>query len=465
MRGGNLLGGLRLGGLSTRPLDFPCFVKMEFRASISSEGADLSSNDQLEFLPWLRRKSGREISSMLSIGWSSYGRSLFSSRRIHAGECMLSVPYSAQLSPDITPSFLRPQICNDVGAIGRLAIVLLAEMRRGQGSDWAPYISRLPGFDEMHCLIFWSDDELEMIRSSQIYHEVHDHRTSIEKEYLAAKPVQRLTSERESHDFQSFGWGLKFLMRTIPYFWMCWITGMGNLKGRIFDFLNHDGNSENVLMSNEDSETSEVISARDYAAGEQVLIRYGKFPNATLLLDFGFTLKDNKYDQVQISMDVPQDDPLYSVKCELLQKHCMPRLENGTSKHDRGTFTIKEVKVVHGSGKGIPPALRAFVRVLSANSLDELEEMNVEASENDGRLARRPLKNRTREITGHRILLSQITSMIQRYDVSLQSLRYVAIAPGRSEWPCRIEMARDLLSGELRVLKSAYSWLCNYCSD
>lgn len=31
----------------------------------------------------------------------------------------------------------------------------------------------------------------------------------------------------------------------------------------------------------------------------QVMIRYGKFSNATLLLDFGFTLQHNLYDQVE----------------------------------------------------------------------------------------------------------------------------------------------------------------------
>lgn len=42
----------------------------------------------------------------------------------------------------------------------------------------------------------------------------------------------------------------------------------------------------------------------------------------------------------------------------------------------------------------------------------ELEEMAMEAAENDGRLARRPLKNAEREIHAHRKLLSHLDDMI-----------------------------------------------------
>ena len=37
----------------------------------------------------------------------------------------------------------------------------------------------------------------------------------------------------------------------------------------------------------------------------QVVIRYGKFPNATLMLDFGFTLPYNIRDQVKPSIPEP----------------------------------------------------------------------------------------------------------------------------------------------------------------
>ncbi|XP_024043661.1 uncharacterized protein LOC102631220 isoform X2 [Citrus sinensis] len=68
-------------------------------------------------------------------------------------------------------------------------------------------------------------------------------------------------------------------------------------KGGITDFLNHDGLSEAVVLHDEDKQLSEVIADRDYAPKEEVWITYGKFPNSTLLLDFGFSLPYNIYDE------------------------------------------------------------------------------------------------------------------------------------------------------------------------
>ncbi|CAA7398161.1 unnamed protein product [Spirodela intermedia] len=355
---GHRLTGLRFRHLSPRPLDFLCFIGMESRAAISTEGTFLLNRDDLEFLPWLRRKSGREISSVLSIGCSTYGRSLFSSRYIDAGECILSVPYSVQITPDNIPSFLKPLIANDVGDIGRLAIVLLAERRRGQDSEWALYFSSLPYIDDMHCLVL-------------------------------------------DHFSEFFGdISLKSFMHAYA-----------------LDFLNHDGNSENVLMDDEDNETSVV------------LIRYGKFPNATLLLDFGFTLPENMYDQKQLE----------ALQCgRIINAVALNSVLVHTGLNDKPEFvwcsdkfsplnslifsiSCREVRSTHGTGKGIPPSLRAFARVLSAKSPEELEEMRVEASENDGRLARRPLSSRSREIEAHRILISQIAPMIQSHNASIEN--------------------------------------------
>ncbi|ESR54296.1 hypothetical protein CICLE_v10023738mg, partial [Citrus x clementina] len=70
------------------------------------------------------------------------------------------------------------------------------------------------------------------------------------------------------------------------------------------DFLNHDGLSEAVVLHDEDKQLSEVIADRDYAPKEEVWITYGKFPNSTLLLDFGFSLPYNIYDEVSFEFQL-----------------------------------------------------------------------------------------------------------------------------------------------------------------
>lgn len=54
----------------------------------------------------------------------------------------------------------------------------------------------------------------------------------------------------------------------------------------------------------------------------------------------------------------------------------------------------------------------------SVGSCSDLKALGVEAAENDGRLARCPLKDMEYEIKAHHILLSQLTRMIQDRDAA-----------------------------------------------
>ncbi|XP_077213575.1 ribulose-1,5 bisphosphate carboxylase/oxygenase large subunit N-methyltransferase, chloroplastic-like [Tasmannia lanceolata] len=432
----------------------------------TANAVSLSKKDSLglvedcgEFLPWLQQKAGLEISSVLSVGVSIYGRSLFASKFIEAGDCILKVPYSVQISPDNILPKIGSFLGDDVSNIARLAVVFLAEQKMRQDSEWAPYISSLPQIGELHSTIFWSKAELEMVQKSPLYQDTINHRAYIEKEFLKVRPVL----ERFPHNFEDMT--VEDFMHAYALVGSrAWGTSKGLSLIPFADFLNHDGVSEAVLLSDEDREISEVIADRDYAAGEEVFIRYGKFSNATLLLDFGFTLPYNIYDQVQIWMGISQHDPLCKLKLELLQKHCMPTITYANGFNSFGnSFTIKEVRSSRGKGRGIPQSLRAFVRVLSATSPQELKDMANEAAQTDGRLARRPL-NSSREIEAHDMLLSQIAQMIQEYDASIKSLGYVNSHATCSQVALRRRMAKDLLAGELRILQSASSWLKNYCA-
>lgn len=406
-----------------------------------------------DFLPWLEQKARVKISSFLSIGKSTYGWSLFASKPIQYGDCILRVPYSVQISPENTPLEITSSLDDGIGNVGKLAIVILAEQKMGQNSEWAPYITRLPRPGEMHNTIFWSNDELDMIRQSSVYHETLNLKAQIEKEYLSISPVlhqfpaifEDIALKEFMHAYALVGsraWGSTKGLSLIPF----------------ADFLNHDGAAETVLLSDEDKQCSEVIADQNYAPGEQVLIRYGKFSNATLLVDFGFTQSYNIHDQVQLQLDVPHDDLLCRMKLELLHGHTTPAIKDV---NNCGSFTIKEVRSARGKGKGIPQSLRAFSRVLCCNSPEELSNLAMEAAQNDGRLARYPFKCKIREFQAHHTLLTCVTLLIEEYDASIKSL---GVAESTSEvLNIRRQMARNLLTGELRVLKSAYAWLTNYC--
>ncbi|CAI0411568.1 unnamed protein product [Linum tenue] len=170
--------------------------------------------------------------------------------------------------------------------------------------------------------------------------------------------------------------------------------------------------------------------------------------------------------QVEIQMSVPDGDILHQMKMEIFQRHELPTIcdANDVKSSSWNCFTIREVKSAKGKGKGIPQSIRAFARVLSCTRPEDLSDLAVEAAQNDGRLARRPFKDNSREIRAHTILLSHINRLIDQCHASIKSLlprSFVVSASGRHSF--RRQMAMDLHTGELRVLKSASAWLENYC--
>jgi hypothetical protein len=72
----------------------------------------------------------------------------------------------------------------------------------------------------------------------------------------------------------------------------------------------------------------------------------------------------------------------------------------------------------------------------------------MEAAQNDGRLARRPLKNSSREIQAHEILLSRISQLLEEYNVSMKV--NMLIFPSLIDWSCRFNFT---VKSQEQVLK------------
>lgn len=298
-----------------------------------------------------------------------------------------------------------------------------------------------------------------MIRQSSVYQETINHEAQIRQNYLALKPVLDCFPEiYEDVQFENFKHAYGLVASR------AWESMKGQSLIPFADFLNHDGTSESVVLCDVKEQVSEVIADRDYVPGEEVLIRYGRFPNSTLLLDFGFTVPCNKYDQVVIQVDIPYNDDLRTMKFDILQKHCLPKIKDANFSPSGASFVVKEVRSSNGKGKGIPQSLRAFARVMCCTSSQELNDLVMEAAQHDGRLARRPLAKRSLEIRAHEILLLLIDELIEKYDVSIKSLHMLESTNCR-KFSIRRQMAQDLLNGEVCVLRSASAWLKNYCQS
>ncbi|XP_037408770.1 ribosomal lysine N-methyltransferase 4-like isoform X3 [Triticum dicoccoides] len=387
------------------------------------------------FLRWLRSKAGSGISSVLRIGTSPLGRSLFASQPIQEGDCILQLPHTAQLTQDKLPREVRLLLDDDAAVAGdtaaKVAVLLMMEQRLGHESGWAPYVTSLPAKDQMHNMMFWDLDELDMVRHSPVYDEAIKQKEQVRKQFSAAKPAL----EHFPHLFEEIKLE-DFMHSSALVSSRAWQTSRGVSLVPFADFLNHDGASDSILVYDEEKAVSEVIADRNYAVGEQA----------------------------HIWIDMSEQDPLYKKKLDIWEKHRTPKSQHMCSSGcARTSFAIKEVKCSGNKGVGIPQALRAFVRIFCATSIEELEEMTVEAAENDGRLARRPLKHAEGEVHAHRKLLLHLDNMIQGHSTAIEQLETIDGAASRSMHPFRKEMAKNLLAGELQILQSAYAWVANYC--
>ncbi|XP_073026906.1 uncharacterized protein [Primulina eburnea] len=372
--------------------------------------------------------------------------------------CHWNILVWKQMAPDNLPPEISCLLGDKVGNVAKVALLILLEQKLARNSEWAPYVSRLPKAEKMHSTVFWSNDELEMIQPSALYRETLKQKTQIGKDFTAIKAT-----------FDGFHYGVQDItLQEFAYAYglvtsRAWESSRGVSLIPFADFLNHDGTSEAYVLSDELKQHSEVLADRDYAPGDQILIRYGRFSNATLLLDFGFTVPHNIYDQVLVEFSIPHDDHFNAWKLGLLERYRVrntKEINDFTS--DGNIFRIKEVRAGSKKGKGIPQALRAFGRIVSSNSRQEINAMVKEAEQNDGRLARYPLKNRIREIEAHQFLLVKMAQLIEEHKAHIKLLE--PTPPYLQENSVRRrKFAKDLLDGELRVLTSASAWLKNYC--
>ncbi|CAI0411569.1 unnamed protein product [Linum tenue] len=417
---------------------FTVSLRFSAKSNISSSSSQAKllnppDEDCRGFLPWLEEKAGAEISTKLYIGKSSYGRSLFASQHIQRGDCILKVPFKAQIAPDNLPRDVKVILVDEVDHVSMVAVAILAETKHGKDSRWAPYISCFPRLEEMNSTVFWSEDELNMIYGSTVYEETIKQKFIIRDAFSKIRPVLETFPEVFGSILYEDFMHAYALVKS-----RAWECPKGVSLIPFADFLNHDGFSEAIVVNDEEKQESEVTADCNYA------------PEG----------------EVEIQMSVPDGDILHQMKMEIFQRHELPTIcdANDVKSSSWNCFTIREVKSAKGKGKGIPQSIRAFARVLSCTRPEDLSDLAVEAAQNDGRLARRPFKDNSREIRAHTILLSHINRLIDQCHASIKSLlprSFVVSASGRHSF--RRQMAMDLHTGELRVLKSASAWLENYC--
>ncbi|EFJ31086.1 hypothetical protein SELMODRAFT_408995 [Selaginella moellendorffii] len=394
-------------------------------------GADSSPENfddkELELVSWLKIRGEHDACSLLKTGPDKRG--LFAVRDIKAGECILRVSRDTMMTADRLPLEFQQLLSSGVSEWAQLALLLLFEKRAGEASIWAPYISCLPRWGTIHSTAFWRKEELTMIQESSLSYETMSRRAAIREEFNE--------------------------MQSVPF----------------ADFMNHDWSSNAMLTYDTDNGSTEVeevkvysdclyialfcaqlFADKNYAAGEQVTISFGPLCNASLALDFGFTVPYNPWDKVQLWLGISRRDSLRKEKLQYLHSHEMLTLTNPDGSDSGGmSFTLREVCDSAGNGRELPGPLFTMARVVCATSSEALLSCDKKQDE-------------LKETDALALILTCVETRIQQHFEAILALQNCrSQAPAESTTLLCVEMAEAILGGELRVLRSVSAWLKRQC--
>nr|GEV14158.1 hypothetical protein [Tanacetum cinerariifolium] len=130
-----------------------------------------------------------------------------------------------------------------------------------------------------------------------------------------------------------------------------------------------------------------------------------------------------EYDTILVEINVPYHDHMREMKLDLRDGHSIQaRMCIKKSHSCRNYFIMENVESSCVKGSRISIPLHAFSRFVCCTSPQELLQLAMEVTEDDGHLARSPLKNKAREMEAHRFLQLKFDGMIENHTAALEPL-------------------------------------------
>ena len=224
-----------------------------------------------------------------------YGLELRTARTCAAGETLVALPRSAQLSAhleadlDASARRLRAATPADVWSC-RLGVSVLVELLRGPSSPFAEYVDSLPRAYSVP--MFWTAPEVAALDYPPLVTQVQKRgrllaKLGTEGYSVAAAPV----------DTSSLGWAMAASSSR------AFRLGPSETPTLLplIDMCNHAAAPSAVVVPAKDGAVVLKVGAAPLPEGAEVSLSYGALSNDDLLLDYGFILDDNPNDTVQIA--------------------------------------------------------------------------------------------------------------------------------------------------------------------
>ncbi len=121
--------------------------------------------------------------------------------------------------------------------------------------------------------------------------------------------------------------------------------------------------SQAMIQYSPEHKAVQLIADRVYEEGETLTAWCGPQPNSRLLLNYGLVDENNPYDKLQMTITLPNSDPLFREKRAKLQPFQLATQQ---------TFDLAR-------GKPLPAALLPYMRLALATTSEQVREKKNEA--------------------------------------------------------------------------------------
>lgn len=301
---------------------------------------------------------------------SGYG--IFANNYIQQGDELVSIPFSVCISvesikanPALSKIFVEnpglDSFPDEILSIGLMYAKILIE--KGvvlcDQCPWLVHVKTMPS--SLNSPLFWSDDEIEELRPSNVYHLTKLLSRQILADWESIhSPLSQEYEVLSGISIDHYKWALS----------MIYSRAFGFYKGDeyircivpLFDMANHNPETatcpSQTFQYSEEENSIKIISSQDKIPNAECYAFYGAYPNAKLLHTYGFVIVNCPNRAVDLWTRVSPSTYLAEAKQKLLSSNALTK-----DQYYDFTGTIREGFVA--------PALLATIRVIQANQ-DEL---------------------------------------------------------------------------------------------
>jgi len=231
---------------------------------------------------------------------------------------------------------------------------------------WLQHVKTLPPPDSFNTTLYWSDDELAMLKGCSAFHLTQLMKRQIDADWASVhEQLTQAYPELLGGATKSlYTWAL-----SVVYSRALGFTRRGapvRCIPPMLDMANHDPHaapdSADTFAFDDADDVVRLLAAQDRAAGEECLAVYGRYPNSKLAYTYGFVVHGNPHQAVDLWARVPAASFAAERKRALLERSAVAAF--GEQAYDfAGTLR---------GGGWISPALLATIRVLQICDEGEL---------------------------------------------------------------------------------------------